>query len=274
LSKISQPFNRLQNKKMSKFIIFLLGTILGLVIGGGLVFFLFGGAPRAAQAPPGVPILPPDPNGSPAGTASVVLNQQFFDTVLATIFRDMNAPAFPLNLTGRNGFTETPQPQLASFALQNNGCEGKITLLPQGSGVTTGVRLESGKVTAPLAFTGSTSVFGQCINFAGWAQANLQLRYDEAQQTVFGQINVETVNLDGVIPVVSGFVTPLVQTTINNRVNPIVILRGQQIALNVPIAATDGTLKASVKEVRSEIKENGLNLFVTYDFAGTKGIQP
>jgi len=256
---------------MSKLLTFVLGAVLGLLIGGGLIFYIFGGAPRAAQTPPGVPILPPDPNGSPAGTASIVLNQQFFDQVLATIFRDMNAPAFPLNLTGQNNFDATVRPQYANFALQNGGgCDGRIILQPEGSGVKTGVRLETGKITAPLAFTGSTAVFGQCINFTGWAQATLQLRYDEAQQNVFGQINVETVNLDGVAPFVSGFVTPIVQTTLNNRVNPIVILRGQQIALNLPIAATGGNLNAKVKDVRSEIKENGLNLFVTYDFAGTK----
>lgn len=231
---------------------------------------MFGGAPRAAQ-PPGIAILPPDPNGSPAGTASVVLNQQFFDTVLTTIFRDMNAPAFPLNLTGQNTFDATAKPQYASFALQNSGgCDGKIVLQPEGSGVKTGVRLENNKISAPLAFTGSTSVLGQCINFAGWAQATLQLRYDETSQTVFGQINVDTVNVDGVLPVVSGFVTPIVQTTLNNRVNPIVILRGQQIALNLPISATNGNLTAKVKDVRSDIKENALNLYVTYDFAGTK----
>lgn len=255
---------------MSKFVTFLLGAVLGLLIGGGLIFYTFGGVPRAAQLP-GAPIQPPDANGLPPGTASVVLNQQFFDTVLATIFRDMNAPAFPLRLTGQKDQSGAIQPQLASFALQNNGtCDGKITLKPEGSGVKTAVRLENGKITAPLAFSGSTSVLGQCINFTGWAQANLQLRYDETQQTVFGQIDVETVNLDGVLPALSGFVTPLVQTTINNRVNPITILRGQQIALNLPIAATDGNLQARVKDVRSEIKENALNLYVTYDFAGTK----
>ncbi len=255
---------------MSKTLTFIIGAVLGLLIGGGLVFYMFGGVPRAAQLP-GNPIQPPDPNGSPAGTASVVLNQQFFDTILATIFRDMNAPSLPLNLTGRNNFDEPLRPQYAGFLLQNNnGCDGKITLLPQGSGVTTGVRLENGKITAPLAFSGSTPVFGNCIQFAGWAQANLALRYDEQQQNVFGQINVETVDLDGVNPIVSGFITPLVQTTINNRVNPITILRGQQIALNLPISATGGTLQAHVKDVRSEIKDNALNLFITYDFAGTK----
>lgn len=259
---------------MSKALTFILGAVLGLIIGGGLIFYWFGGAPRAAQLP-GNPIQPPDANGSPAGTANVVLNQQFFDTVLATIFRDMNAPAFPLNLTGRNNSEQIAQPQMASFAFQNNnGCDGKITLKPEGSGVVTGVRLENGKITAPLAFSGSTSVFGNCVNFTGWAQANLNLRYDEAQQTVFGQIDVGTVNLDGVLPVVSGFVTPVVQTTINQRVNPIVILRGQQIALNLPISATEGTLQAKVKDVRSDVKDGALNLYITYDFAGTKGVQP
>jgi len=260
---------------MSKFITFLLGAILGLVVGGGIVFYIFGGAPRSAQTPPGIPIQPPDPNGSPAGTASIVLNQEFFNTILGTIFRDMNAPAFPLNLTGRNYYDETPRPQYASFLLQNNnGCDGKITLQSEGSGVTTGVRLEDGKINSPLAFSGSTLVFGNCIQFTGWAQASLALRYDEAQKNVYGQINVETVNLDGLNPIVSGFVTPIVQSTINQKVNPITILRGQQLALNLPIAASDGTLKANVKDVRSEIKENALNLYVTYDFAGTKGIQP
>lgn len=255
---------------MSKALTFLLGAILGLLIGGGLVFYLFGGAPRAAQLP-GNPIQSPDPNGSPAGTASIALNQQFFDAVLQTIFRDMNAPAFPLNLSGKNDLDTAARPQYANFALQSAGeCDGKIILQPSGGDVTTGVRLENGKINAPLAFTGSAKVLGQCINFAGWAQANLGLRYDAAQQTVFGQINVETVNLNGVSPLLGGFVTPLVQNTINQRVNPIVILRGQQIALNLPIAATDGTLKANVRDVRADIKENTLNLYVTYDFAGTK----
>lgn len=254
---------------MSKAIVFILGAVLGLIIGGGLIFYFVNGAPRAARLP-GEPVKAPEQTGSPAGTVTLVLNQPFFDTVLGTIFRDMNAPAFPLNLTGQNAYGDTFRPQYASFALQNQ-CEGKISLLPEGSGVTTGVRLENGKIGAPLAFSGSTSVFGQCINFAGWAQANLNLRFDEAQQNVYGQIDVETVNLDGLSPIVSGFVTPLVQSSLNSRVNPITILRGQQLALNLPITASGGTLAAKVRDVRSEVKDNAVNLYVTYDFSGTKG---
>ena len=254
---------------MGKFLTFILGAVFGLLVGGGLIFYFFSGAPSAAQLP-GEPIQSPDPNGLPTGTATVVLNQQFFDTVLGTIFSQMNAPAFPLNLTGQNNFDTEIKPEKIAF-LQDNACDGKITLLPEGSGVKTGVRLENGKINAPLAFRGSYLVFGQCLQFAGWAQANLSLRYDQNQKDVFGQIQVETVNLDGVSPLASGFVTPLVQNTLNNRVNPITILKGNQIALNVPIAATDGTLNAQVKDVRAEIKENALNLYVSYDFTGSRG---
>ena len=254
---------------MNRILVFILGAILGMLIGGGAIFYSLGGVPAATKKPPGVPILAPDPNGSPAGTASVTLNQQFFDTVLSTIFRDMNAPAFPLNLTGQNNRETKLEPTKIAF-LQNE-CSGKITLLPEGSGVKTGVRLENGKINAPLAFSGSTSLLGSCYNFTGWAQAGLNLRYDADQKTVYGQIEVETVNLDGVIPQFSGIVARFVQASLNQRVNPIVILRGEQIALSLPIAATDGTLNGKVKEVRSDIKENGLNLYITFDFAGSKG---
>lgn len=256
---------------MNRVVTFVIGIVLGLLFGGCIIFYYLGGVPAATSKPPGAPIQAPDPNGMPGGTASIVINQQFFDTVLATIFRDMNAPAFPLNLTGQNSQEQENQP--VNIAFQQNNCDGRITLLPEGSGVKTGVRLENSKINAPLAFRGNASVFGSCYEFSGWAQASLNLRYDAEQQTVFGQIEVETVNLDGVTPLVSGIIARFVQASLNQRVNPIVILRGQQIALSIPISATDGTLNAKVKDVRADIKENALNLYVTFDFAGTKGGQ-
>ena len=135
---------------MSKFLLLLIGVILGLILGGILTFYFFVGAPRAVL-PPGNPILPPDASGSPAGTATVVLNQQFFDALLGTIFRDMNAPSFPLNLSGRNNQTDF-QPTNIAF-LQGGNCDGKIILLPEGSGVNTGIRLENGKINACLLYT-------------------------------------------------------------------------------------------------------------------------
>ena len=225
-----------------------IGLIIGLLLGGALTFYFFVGVPRAVKAP-GTPIQPPDPNGVPGGAAQIVLRQQFLSEALGTIFREMNPPAFPLSDPSAD-------------------CEGRITIQQEGSGVQTGVSFDNNRISAPLAFTGSyASPFG-CVRFSGWAQSNFEMRFDPQGQMVFGQINVETVNLDGVNPVISGLVTPLVQSTLNTRVNPVRILDGKQIAINLPVAAANGNLQAAVTDVRGEVKDNALNLYVIYDFAG------
>ncbi|MEO7672931.1 MAG: hypothetical protein ABIU09_02500, partial [Pyrinomonadaceae bacterium] len=230
-----------------------------------ITFYLFVGVPRASQLP-GTPIQPPDPNGS-AGTAQIVLKQDFFNQVLNTIFSDMSDPAFPLGLAENRNYENTGDIQYAAF--QEPGfCDGKIKVLEEGSGVRTGLQFQDNRLAAPLAFSGSYNSPVGCLQFTGWAQANLELRFDTNQQTVFGHINVETVNLDGVNPIFAGFVTPLVQSTLNARVNPIQILQGKQLALNLPIASTGANLQANVIDVRAEVKDTALNLYVIYDFQG------
>jgi len=239
----------------------LIGLIIGMLVGGALVFYFFVGVPRAGQNP-GVPIQRPDAT-QPAGTAQITLKQDFFNQVLAVIFRDMNDPAFQLASSAPSN-----DPHIWQATFQSDICDGRITVLQEGSGVATAVRFENNQISAPLAFSGSYNSPVGCLNFTGWAQATLELRYDAASQSVFGQINVETVNLDGLNPILGGFVTPMVQTTLNNRVNPIAVLSGQQIAINAPIASAAGVLKANVQDVRAEIKDNALNLFVSYNFTG------
>ena len=249
----------------NKLVIFLLGSFGGLILGCVFTFYLFVGVPRAFQSP-GTPIQPPDASGNPPATAQIVLKQEFFNAVLKTIFRDMNAPSFPLTLTENNGAKNSAT---ASYVLlQGVQCDGNITLLPEGSGVQSSIKFENNKIVAPLAFRGSYSTILGCVNFTGWTQANLEMRFDATQQIVFGQLNIETVNLDGVTSLLGGIVTPLVQKTLNRRVNPIQILQAKQIALNLPIAATNGNMKANVKDVRAEIKDNALNLYVIYEFDG------
>lgn len=243
---------------MSKTVTFILGIVLGLIVGGaGILYFV---SPRSAAAPVGKPIQPPDANSSNAGTAVLSLNQDFFAPVIQTILHENNAPAFPLSLTG--GQSNQPVNEITC---------GKITLKPEGSGTATAIKLENGQINVPIAFSGSVNALGSCVEFNGWAQTNLELRYDETQQIVFGQINVQTVNLDGISPVVSGLITPIVQSTLNSRVNPVQILRGDQIALKVPIKSTGSTLSAKVKEIRAEVKDNNLFMYITYNFSGEAG---
>lgn len=232
-----------------------IGLLIGLILGGVITFFVFVGAPKAGTTP-GVPIRAPEPNGVPAGTAQIVLREQFFNDVLGTIFGEMNAPSFALGPQG------------------SGDCLGALTVLPEGSSVKTVVLFANNRLEAPLAFRGSyNSPFG-CVQFNGWASSVMELRFDQTSQSVFGQITVETVNLDGVNPIINAVVTPLVQSTINSRVNPVRILDGQQVAVDVPIASANANLKAAVKDVRAEVKDNALNLYVEYDFGSGPLVLP
>jgi len=242
---------------------FLIGLLVGALVGGVAAFLFFVGVPRASQSP-GVPIKAPDQT-MPGGTAEIVLKQDMFNEVLRTIFQDMNGPAFPL---GKAEPTHSTSAEHA--ALQQGQCDGNIRLLAEGSGTRTALDLKDGRISVPLAFTGSYNSAIGCFPFSGWAQANFELRFDAERQSVFGRINVETVNLDGVNPLLNGIVTPLVQSAINTRVNPILLLSGENIGIDLPVASANGNLRARVRDVRSEVKDGSLHLFVVYDFSGVK----
>ncbi|MFL6374224.1 MAG: hypothetical protein ACJ73D_06125 [Pyrinomonadaceae bacterium] len=243
---------------------FLIGALVGLLAGAAIVFFMFGGVPRAAKAP-GELIKPPDPQRQNS-TAQIVIKQDLLNQVLATIFQQMNPPSFPLQISAgdprRDEFRILP-------ALQEQ-CDSRIQVLQEGSGVRTGVSFKDGKISAPIAFKGKMQSMVGCIQFQGWAQAHLELRFDAAQQAVYGVVTVDTVNLDGVNPLVSGLVTPLVQGTLNSRINPILLLRGEQIGLNVPVASAGGNLKARASDIRSEVKDDGVTFTVDYTFEGDR----
>ena len=237
--------------------ILLLGALLG---GGAAVYFL--GTPRA-RAVPGVKVSAPDPKGDPPGTVVVSLDQGFIDAVLSTTFTGLGTPTFNLGQVSR--------PEKFEYANFQGGCTNTITLLSEGSGVKTGVQFRSGQISAPMAFSGSYNLAGSCMQFKGWAQTSIQLRFDEAKQTVYGNVNVEGVNLEGVSPVANSVVTVVVQTAINQRVNPLVLVNERQLSLLVPIKASNGSVKAKAKDVKAEILDGAMKLHVSYEFEGVKG---
>ena len=124
-----------------------------------------------------------------------------------------------------------------------------------------------------MAISGSYESPVGCLQFSGWAQARMDLRFDQSTLSVFGQLTVETVNLDGINPFLSALVTPIVQYSLYTRVIPLKVLEGRQLAVNMPVTAANGNLQANVSDVRAEVKDNALNLFISYDFHGAP-LQP
>ena len=175
--------------------------VLGILLGAGVAIYFLGVAP--AKSTPGVEVRPPDGQAPPA-TVVIGLEQSFVDAVLATTFSGLQNPVFQLSQSAGNDRVHNRSVQ--------GGCNNSITLLPEGSGVKTGVQFRNGNVSAPLAFTGSYNFSGQCIQFKGWAQTNIKLYFEEPNQTVYGRVEVEGVNLEGVNPIANTFVTVFVQT--------------------------------------------------------------
>jgi len=248
---------------MKYILILLLGLLLGV---GAAIFFL--GTPRA-RAVPGAKVQAPDPSGDPPATVVVSLSNSFFDGLLGTMFNDLGPPSFQLG----SADTQAEEGGIRKAAFQS-GCTNTITLAHEGSNTKTHVQFAGGKISAPLAFSGSYNLLGNCTQLKGWAQTTIDLSFDQPKQTLYGRINVEGVNLENVAPFANTFVTVFVRTAIDSRVNPIEILRPQQLQMVLPIQASGGTVKANVKDVRAEVQDGFLRLHITYDFSGTKGQTP
>jgi hypothetical protein len=239
--------------------------LLGILLGGGAAIFFLGVPP--AKSTLGAAIQPPNPGGDPPATVVVALEQSFIDAVLATTFSGLGTPTFHLGRgPGESEEQITP-------ALLQGGCSNSITLLAEGSGVKTGVQFRNGTVSAPMAFTGSYNL-GKCIQFQGWAQTRINLSFDQAKQTVYGYVDVEGVNLEGVNPITNNFLTVFVQGAINQRVNPLVLVGEPQLSLLIPVKSSNGTIKARAKDVRAEILDGSLKLHLTYEFSGVRGDAP
>jgi hypothetical protein len=241
---------------------YVLILILGILLGGGAAVFFLGTPP--AKSAPGQVIKPPDQSGNQPGAVVVSLEQSFIDAVLATTFNGLGTPTFQL------GQTRNDKEQIEQAVFQG-GCTNTITLLPEGSGVKTGVQFRNGNVYAPMAFTGSYNLAGTCMQFKGWAQNKIRLSFDQEKQTVYGYVDVEGVNLEGVNPVANTFVTVFVQGAINQKVNPLILVSEPQLSLQIPVKASNGAVKARAKDVRAEILDGSLKLYLTYEFTGVKG---
>lgn len=239
---------------------YVLILLLGILLGAGAAIFFLGAPP--AKSAPGQAVQAPDKGGNPPGTVVITMEQSFVDAVLATTFSGLGTPTFQLG--------QMQGGERIEQALFQGGCTNTITLLPEGSGVKTGVQFRNGSVYAPMAFTGSYNLAG-CIQFKGWAQTQIKLSFDQEKQTVYGHVDVEGVNLEGVNPIANNFVTVFVQSAINQRVNPLVLVNEQQLSPMIPVKASNGAVKARAKDVRAEVLDGSLKLYLTYEFSGVKG---
>ena len=188
----------------------------------------------------------------PAAEATVTVNEQFLNSFLTAIFDNLNEPSMPLTVGG------------ASSTAQ---CRSEIRLKREVNGVRTAVHFEQGRIVGPLAFAGAySSTLMGCIEFSGWADAEVNLEFNAQRRALMARFHVREIHLNDVPVVLSGPLLNMVQGAIDQRYNPVELFTLDQLSTRVNIQPAGGALQLRAKEIRPEITPSALTLHITYEF--------
>jgi len=191
---------------------------------------------------------------APAPEATLTINEQFLNSFLAAIFDNLHEPAMPLTIGGASS-NGTP------------GCASEIRLKREADGVRTAVHFEQGRITGPLAFTGAYgSTLMGCIEFSGWASAEVNLDFDKQRRAVVARFHLQEIHLNNTPTALNGPLLSMVQTAIDRRYNPTDLFTLEQLSSRVNIAPAGGALKMQAIDARPEITPTALTIHITYEF--------
>ena len=196
------------------------------------------------------------------GEATITVNEQFFNSFLQAIFDNLKAPSAALVITPSDKEKSNDS---------SRSCPSVITLQRDYSGIRTSVKFEQGKILAPLAFEGSyNSTLLNCLEFRGWASTEWELEFDRTAQVLLARIKIVDMNLENVPAMAQGSILKLVQAAIDSRINPLKLLRPEQLSSVVPVAPAGGSLRLRAMEVKPEIVSGALQLRINYEFLPAK----
>ncbi|HEV2704560.1 MAG TPA: hypothetical protein VGV59_01470 [Pyrinomonadaceae bacterium] len=183
-----------------------------------------------------------------AGDVVVVLNEGFLNALLEAVLEQPNPPKFPLSKSGGGG-----------------SCPSEIMLSREEQGKRTAVVFQEGRVTAPVAFRGSYSapLLG-CFRFEGWADTVFNLAFDPARQAFTARVEVRNISLNKIPALLGGSITQLVQDAIDERVNPVEVLRAEQLAAQLPVTR-ESVLRLRAREIQHQVAGKELRLRIVYE---------
>jgi hypothetical protein len=192
---------------------------------------------------------------------SITLNEQFFDALLETIFKNFK----PVDFSIAKNESKKVKFENAAYR-KSDKCNEVIRLEREVAGVRTAVRFRDGRVLAPLAFSGSYDVplFG-CADFTGWAETNVELNFDPAKQALLARVKVININLNGVSGLGSGVLARLMQSSIDKKINPTEILNVEKLSFLFPLESMGGNLRLRATEMRPEISPGELKVKIFYE---------
>jgi hypothetical protein len=97
------------------------------------------------------------------------------------------------------------------------------------------------------------------------------LEFDRARQVLGARVTVRELKLKNVpASLLGGGLTGLVQDAIDDRVNPVEILRAEQLGARLPVTRAD-QLRLRARDVRHEVVGRELRLHIVYELVKAKG---
>lgn len=199
---------------------------------------------------------------------TITLNEQFFDALLDAVFQNAGTLEFPItSLQQSTSAGEIGTGGIgSSFSPAASECNESIRLLREGSGVRTAVRFREGRIYAPMAFDGNYNPpFIGCVNFAGQAETNIDLEFDQAGQRLIARANVYNVSLNGTGGVGGAVIAKMVQGSIDRKINPIEIVRLDKLSFPLPLRGNT-SVKMKATGIKHEISNGSLVIHVLYEF--------
>jgi len=209
----------------------------------------------------------------PSAKVTITLQEEFFAVFFESLFTNLGSPTYPLSkneTTEKNGdvaFVNASDQNNPQSAIRNpqSSCPSIVRLEREKMGVKTAVKFQNGKIVLPLAFSGDYNAgFVGCINFQGWADTVVNLQFDQQAQILKARVDVKEIHLDNVPSLANGVVVKLVQKQLDQKINPVEILKAEQVSANLPIKNT-GALRLKAKEVRPEITQGSLQIHIFYE---------
>ena len=168
------------------------------------------------------------------------------------MFDNLNEPSMPLTMGGAQSTAQ---------------CPSEIRLKREINGTRTAVHFENGKIVGSLAFVGAynQSLMG-CIEFAGWAETDVNLDYDASRRALVARFHVSDIHLSNTPAILNGPLLGMVQGAIDRRYNPVELFTLEKLSTRVEIQPAGGALQLRAKEVRAEVTPAAVTLHIIYEF--------
>jgi hypothetical protein len=192
---------------------------------------------------------------------AITIKEDFFAAFFESLFANNGSITYPLSKIETN----KQKTETAHATKRKDPCNSVIKLEREMNGVKTAVKFQNGKITAPIAFSGDynvSSLIG-CVNFQGWADTIVNLQFDKEKQILKARVDVQSVNLNNVPQLANGLIVKMVQKKLDEKINPIEIVKTEQLSTSFPIK-NNGTIRLKATEVKTEITPGAMNIRIVY----------